>query len=115
MSTEHQTMDKGVCQVCQQEKKLSELLPAQMLRDSIVETIKKEVPAWSATGLICLDDLNHYRQEHLQEILEMEMGSLSDLDLEVVASVQENDLLSKNINAEFNSSLTLANGLRQNC
>ena len=91
----------GVCQVCGKEKKNSELIPATLIRKSISTIIKKENPEWSKKSFICLDDYRHYREEHIQEILELEKGKLSDLDIEVINSIKEKELLSKNINEEF--------------
>jgi len=98
---------KPICQICHLEKNLSELVPAASIRKSVAETIQAENPAWSADGYICLADLNHYRTEHIQEILTRERGELSDLEEEVARSLSEQELLSKNINAEFEGKLTL--------
>ena len=83
----------GVCQVCGKEKKNSELIPATLIRKSISTIIKKENPEWSKKSFICLDDYRHYREEHIQEILELEKGKLSDLDIEVINSIKEKELL----------------------
>jgi len=96
----------GVCQVCGKEKKNSELIPATLIRKSISAVIKKENPEWSKDSYICLDDYRHYREEHIQEMLELERGELSDLDIEVVNSIKQNELLSKNINDEFTKDVT---------
>lgn len=98
---------KQVCQVCHLEKNISELVPAATMRKSVTETIRAEVPDWSDEGFICLNDLNHYRTEHIREILTRERGELSDLEAEVAKSLAEQELLSQNINAEFDDKLTV--------
>ena len=89
------------CQICKQQKTLKEMVPAELIRNSIVRTIQKEYPDWSPKGFICINDLNHFRAKHVQEELETEKGELSLLEAEVVRSMKEHELLAKNINAEF--------------
>ncbi len=101
------SIGRQACQICHQNKNLAELVPAGSIRKSITETILTEHPDWSADGYICLTDLNHYRTEHIQEILTRERGELSELETEVAHSLAEQELLSQNINAEFESKLTL--------
>ena len=98
--------DLVVCQVCKKRKRLSEVLPAGMVRDSVVEVIKKTHPDWSPEGFVCTSDLNHFRTEYVRQALEAERGELSVLDQEVVRSLREQEILSKNVNAEFQSRLT---------
>jgi hypothetical protein len=35
---------KVLCQICKEEKKITEVTPAQLVRKSIVETIRKQHP-----------------------------------------------------------------------
>ena len=74
MVTQEPLTETGICQICGQEKKTNEMIPATMIRKSILAVIKKEHPGWTESGYICADDYRHYRDEHIQEILEMERG-----------------------------------------
>jgi uncharacterized membrane protein len=96
-----------VCQICKKRKALSEVLPGSLVRDSVVEIIRKQHPDWSASGFICLDDLNHFRTEYVRNILAADKGELSTLEEQVMQSLTEQDILSKNINVEFEGQLTL--------
>lgn len=96
-----------VCQICKKRKALSEVLPRSLVRDSVVEIIRKQHPDWSASGFICLDDLNHFRTEYVRNILAADKGELSTLEEQVMQSLTEQDILSKNINVEFEGQLTL--------
>ncbi len=100
-----------VCQICNERKKLRDVLPAELVRNSVVETIKKKYPKWSSDGYICYTDLNKFRIEHVQDVLETERGELSHLDQEVVKSLKKHDVLTKNINTEFESNLTFGQRL----
>jgi len=84
-----------LCQICKEQKKLSEVIPAQLIREPIVETIRKTNPDWSSDGFICTSDLNHFRTEYVQDILETEKGEISTLEEQVVKSLAEHELLSE--------------------
>ena len=96
-----------ICQICNEPKNQSELIPAELIRESLIETIKKKYPNWSSDGYICLKDLNHFRSELVQDILEEEKGELSELELNVINSFKQQELLSKDVNTEFNKNFTL--------
>ena len=89
-------------------KKLSEVRPAAVIREPIVEIIKKTNPDWSSTGFICIPDLNHFREEYVKDVLARGKGEVSVLEEQVMRSLKEHELISTDINAEFNRKLTLA-------
>jgi uncharacterized membrane protein len=90
-----------VCQVCKEQKKMSEVLTAELVRPPIVEKIMKNHPGWSSQGFICIADLNRYRAEYVKDIIKADKGELSVLDEQVVKSMEEQELLSKNVNVEY--------------
>lgn len=96
-----------ICQICQKSFPAADLQPAQIVRPAIVEVIRKAHPEWSIDGFICAHDLNLYRGIYIQSALETEKGELTELDQEVVDSLREHELLSANLNAEFDQQLTL--------
>ena len=87
-------------------KKKDSLMPGQLVRDSVIDVIKKDHPDWSSEGYICLDDLNNYRGIYVADVLEKEKGELSALDKQVLASLRKHETLSKNIDKEFETELT---------
>lgn len=105
MGGEHNT--KIVCAICNKEKNASEVVNENSLKKSLIETIKKEHPNFSKDDFICINDLSHYRKEHIDEILEIEKGTLSSLEAEVVKSLKDEELLSKNTDKQFESDATL--------
>ena len=104
-------IDNAVCQICKEKKKLSEVLPAELVRESIVQTIRKKYPEWSSEGYICYADLNKFRIDHVQDVLETERGEMSHLDKAVVESLKKHDVLVKNVNAEFEQKVTFGQRL----
>jgi uncharacterized membrane protein len=100
-----------LCQICKGEKRLSEVIPAELVRQSIVEIIKKTHPDWSTSGYICISDLDRFRGKYVRDVLETERGELSTLEEQVMRSLKEHELLSKNINIEFDRQLTVGERL----
>jgi uncharacterized membrane protein len=99
----------AACQICNQIK--TGMVPAELVRPAIVAEIEKENPGFSVEGYICADDLNLFRFRYVQGLLTSEKGELSALDQEVLQSLQAHDLLSSNINLEFEEKLSLGEEL----
>jgi uncharacterized membrane protein len=95
------------CQICHQLKDLDEVWPGELIREGVLETIRKKYPDWDDQGYICQADLNHFRGEYVEDVLEEEMGQISSLHEEVLESLKEHEILSKNINLEFEQDLTI--------
>jgi uncharacterized membrane protein len=94
------------CQVCHQSKALSQLLPARMVRGGVLRLITEEHPDWNNDAYICFDCLNQYRTVYVQQLMEKDLGELDELEQEVVKSLQDNALLSENLNEEYEKTLT---------
>lgn len=99
--------ERILCPVCNMQKNPHEMVPGEMVRPPIADLIKKDCPDWDQKDLICLGDLNHYRAEYVKTVLDSGKGEISELEAEVVQSLEEHELLTKNINAEFDRELTL--------
>ena len=100
-----------LCQICKEQKKRSEVIPGELIRQPMVETIRRTHPDWSPSGFICIADLNQFRAKYVKDVLETEKGDLSTLEEQVMKSLKEHELLSKNINIEFDRQLTLGERL----
>jgi uncharacterized membrane protein len=96
-----------ICEVCKEQKKISEVLSAEMIREPIAERIKATHPDWSSQSFICIPDLNRFRAEYVQNVIKEDKGELSALEKQVVKSLTEQELLSKNINVEYDQQRTL--------
>ncbi len=94
------------CDVCGRDVPQSASVPAALIRPTVVESILKDHPGWTSNSHICLPDLNRYRSQYVQSVLETERGELSSLEKEVVESLREHELLAANANEEFDSNIT---------
>ena len=96
------------CQVCQKNFKMDEVMKAELLEEPIVQMILEKHPQWSSEGYICLADLYLFRARYVAEILKTSSQEIYDLEKEMV---KEEQAVSRNINKDFESSLTLGERL----
>jgi uncharacterized membrane protein len=99
------------CQICGEPKRKNDLVPADLIRTSIVNVIVNEHPAWSPKGYICHADLNRFRIDYVQDILEREKNEYASLEETVRQDIKDKDHLPKNINVEFERELTFGEHL----
>ena len=109
---EHMEQKKmKVCAVCGKSFSVSKLVPAGAVRDVLADLILHEHPDWSAKSCICRPDLDRYRIRYVQTLLHSEKGELTTLETEVMQSMQEHELLTKNVDAEFEKTWSLGERL----
>jgi uncharacterized membrane protein len=96
-----------VCNICGKTKTGSMMMPAVLIRNAVADQIKISYPDWKPEGYVCLNDLNQFRMQYIQGLLESEKGELTTLDREVLESLQLHETLSSNVDAEFEKDLSL--------
>jgi len=99
------------CQICGKKNTETELVPASLVRPALINIITGNFPDWSAEGFICADDLDKFRNDYMNLILETEKGELSSLEKEVVESLSKHKILSSHIDQEYESALTFGERL----
>jgi uncharacterized membrane protein len=99
------------CAVCGKEFALRELVPAIAIRDSVAQLILHEHADWTADSFICRPDLGSYRSAYVHSLLESEKGEITVLEEEVLNSIRDHDLLSRNVDAEFEQKWSLGERL----
>jgi uncharacterized membrane protein len=102
---------KVICGVCRLPKDPNEVVPGQAVRSAIAELIRKDHPDWDPENPICREDLNRYRAQYVQGVLEAEKGDLSVIEGEVIESLREGEVLARNVNMEFEEKRTLGQRL----
>jgi uncharacterized membrane protein len=100
-----------LCDICRKKKMMKEVVPAELISRPVAEIILKTNPDWTQSGFVCISDLNRFRAEYVRHVLKNEKGELSELENQVVTSLKENEILSENINIEFDRKLTLGEHL----
>jgi len=77
-----------------------------MLRRALQETIKKHDPSWTPGQMLCVDCLDLFREEYVEDALKEEIGDLTQLEEEVIQSMKEQETLTENINVAFEKNIT---------
>ena len=78
-----------------------------MVRQSIMELIQKDYPEFDANKFLTLEELNHFREKHLENFLTNQIGELSQLEKTVLSSLKDQSTLSDKIDGDDNLSATL--------
>jgi uncharacterized membrane protein len=103
-------VNRRTCQVCGNDR-LSALRPGVLVRPALAELIQKETGKWSEDGWICINDLEEYRHRYVQSLLQAEKGELTSLEKEVLESLRQHEILSRNPEQELRSGLSLGQRL----
>ena len=83
----------------------------EMVRKEISAEILKKCPEWSSEKFICRADLAVFRGQYVRSLIESDKGELSSIELDVVRSLREHELISSNIEAEFDQKWTFGERL----
>ncbi|MBZ0111010.1 MAG: DUF1003 domain-containing protein [Thermoanaerobaculia bacterium] len=100
----------GSCQLC------GSIAPGQLKRAALVRPVVAQLIAeangsWDENGWICNDDLQHYRDLHVENILRTELGEITQIEEEVLESLHEHEVLASNPDTEFDSDLSFGQRL----
>jgi uncharacterized membrane protein len=96
-----------VCSICHKNSRINDSMPVESISLPLLEIISKEYPGWGGSEYVCKEDFNHLRTKYIHNLLKADKGELSTLEEQVMRSLKEEELLSKNINVEFDDKLTL--------
>jgi uncharacterized membrane protein len=97
------------CAICGDVAKESVALVA--IRPSVAQSILADHPALSAGDVICRHHLTEYRTRHVADMLERERGEISDLEKQVVASLANEETISRNIEEAWEDQRTFGERL----
>ena len=93
--TSDRTVPKGHCHICGEHHALSAMYPWGAVRPGLTELIAETAPGWAEGKLICRKDLSRFRRLYVERMLEQERGELSEIDREVIASLETGQILSR--------------------
>jgi len=99
------------CAVCGRQFPSRALISGAAVRDSVAELISSDHPDWSPDAFICRPDLSRYNAAYVESLLESERGELTSLEQEVLASLRQHELLTTNVDVEFEKAWTLSERL----
>ena len=96
-----------LCAVCHRPKRLSELVPASIIRPQLAARIAERVPTWSDQSFICHEDLRQFRSQYVQALLEEELGEVDRLERSVVERIAQHETVSTDTEVEITKDRTL--------
>lgn len=99
------------CDLCREQFEDDQLLPLELLRRSIVTLIKKDYPSLTDASLICPQDLRRYRAERAHLFLSHHLRQLSATEHDVILSVKEDKLISRDIEEAMAAKITFPDWL----
>ncbi|MFL6583047.1 MAG: DUF1003 domain-containing protein [Chthoniobacterales bacterium] len=102
---------KPVCQICKRPTSPHAGTIGDNVRPSLAQFISHCRPEWNPQEFICFEDLGEFRKDYVKDVLEDEIGELTALDQEVVESLQQHEVLTENIEKQFERKLTFGERL----
>ena len=100
------TTPQRTCAICGKSFSPRNVTSGELIRKEIAAEILKSYPDWSPEKYICRADLTEFRGKYVHSLLESEKGELSSLEQEVVRSLREHELLSSDVESEFEQKWT---------
>jgi len=100
-----------LCQICHRTLPASAGAIGDDLRPSLSEFIGRHHGDWDPHQFICSDDIGRFRKDYVKETVEDELGQLSALDQQVIESLQEHEILTEDIERQFERKLTFGERL----
>jgi uncharacterized membrane protein len=98
-------MNKFACSICKKNLPEAELVFGHGIRHEIEKLIIKDYSDWNDSKRICKTDFNIYRGKYIASIITEEKGSIEELEKSVLKSINENELLTYNINTSAEETL----------
>jgi uncharacterized membrane protein len=102
---------KLTCQICGRGFMPQNGAIGENVRPSLAEFIKSQKPDWNPHEFICFADLGSFRRDYVKHALETEIGELTALDHEVIESLREHEVLTENLEKQFERKLTFGEHL----
>ena len=99
------------CMVCGKHFPIKSLIPMGTIRKAITEAISQDFPEWSPQSYICQADLTKYRIQYVHSLLKSEKGEVTDLEYEVINSMQQHELITKNVETKLDQNWTFGERL----
>lgn len=81
------------------------------LRKGIFDLIKSKFPDFQSSDFISIQELNQYRRLYLTSLIKEERGELEIIDMDVIDAINNNSILSENIQDEVEKENTIGENL----
>jgi uncharacterized membrane protein len=103
-----------ISHISKKEIPYGEDIKGQDIREGIFQLLQSEFPNFEKADFISIDELNRYRRLYLTSLITQERGEIASIDKDVMQAIQNNSILSENIQDEIESELTFGQRLADN-
>ncbi len=79
---------------------LRQKISGKSVRQCLLDEIIKEHPDFNENSMLSIEELNRYRNLYIQNTLTKELGTLTDLEKQVIATMQNDQLLTDKLMSE---------------
>ena len=93
--------------VCKRLENGEEYIKANLIRDSILELIKKDYPHLTKDCYIKKEEVDKYREIHLATLIKRAKSNFNEMDKLVIKSIANRDVISDNIEESLDKELTI--------
>jgi uncharacterized membrane protein len=93
-------MEKFTSDISKIEFPILERVSAKIIRQSIIDLIQKDYPEFTTDKFISVSELNLYREKYIENFLNNQVGSLSEMEHTVLSSLKTNSTLTDKIDGE---------------
>ncbi len=93
--------------VCKRLENGEEYIKANLIRDSILELIKKDYPHLTKDCYIKKEEVDKYREIHLATLIKHAKSNFNEMDKLVIKSIANRDVISDNIEESLDKGLTI--------
>ncbi len=84
-----------VCQISGKPLKPKEAMPADWIREPILNLIKNHYPNFKEDGYVSITELNNFQARYAEHLLKLDNPTLTKNEQEVIQSFESNQFLSK--------------------
>lgn len=95
------------CAISKQQVPLAESHKGSDVRGPILQLIQQDHPQFTADSYLSNDQLNDYRKRYITQLITQETGEINRLEQEVINSIQNNKILSENVEEDIAEKITV--------
>lgn len=95
-----------ISKVSGKEFPISEKVPANTIRKSLMELIKKDCEGFSEGDFISISEFNFYREKYVSEYLTEDIGEIGELEKQVVSNLTDSKTLTSQLAGTDDSKTT---------
>lgn len=92
---------KHKCLICGREFGSRNIVLGSLVREQVARYIRNDYPDRNDNNYICIEDLSRYRVNYVHALLQSEMGELTTLENEVLESLHKHEIISSDVDTEF--------------